>query len=282
MKFKYFVVLLCVWVAALSATQSEPKSGIYLEYLPWDKAEKVLQDAKVILLPLGTNMKEHGLHLPLNNDRLFAEYYTKRVLDELSIPAMPVMTYGYFPSFVNFPGSIHVSHDTSRDLIMDVCRSITKFGPKKVYILNTGYTTNRPLEAARILLAREGITMEYLNLANITEEIVKDIKEQPFGTHADEIETSEMMYMYPGLVQLELAKPEVSFQGKGPLTRDPNDTNGRYTATGALGDPTLATFEKGRYITEATLKVIIAEIKAFEDDSYVSPPPREEYLEKMV
>jgi creatinine amidohydrolase/Fe(II)-dependent formamide hydrolase-like protein len=41
------------------------------------------------------------------------------------------------------------------------------------------------------------------------------------------------------------------------LTRDPDATAGVYSLTGAWGDPTLATVEKGRVVTEAIVAEII-------------------------
>lgn len=259
--------------------RTAPKSGIYLEFLSWDKVEEVLQNAKAVLLPLGSNMKEHGLHLPMNNDWLIAEYLTMRVLDQVAIAAMPTMSYGYYPAFVDYPGSVHLSKTTARDLIIDVCRSITKHGPKKVYVLNTGFSTNRPLEAARQVLAEEGIVMDYLDLQVVCKELEKEVSQQPFGSHADEIETSMMMYILPEIVNLERAQPETSHPGSGPFTRDPVATSGRYSATGAWGDPTLATMEKGRFVIEAVVNHLVDRIPIFQSHDFVVAPPREQYLD---
>lgn len=259
--------------------RASPKEGVYLEFLSWKNAESVLQNAKAVLLPLGSNMKQHGLHLPLNTDWLTAEYLTMRVLDEVPIPALPTMQSSYYPAFVDYPCSIHLSKATARDLIIEVCHSITRHGPKKVYILNTGFSTNRPLEAARLRLMNEGIVMEYLDLLHISEKLEKGIAEQAFGSHADEIETSMMMYILPEIVNHDLALPEVSSPGSGPFTRDPNTLTGRYSATGAWGDPTLATKEKGRIFTEALVEYLVDHINHFLGDDYEIPHPREHYLD---
>lgn len=255
-----------------------PKRGVYLEFLSWKEVEHILHTAKAVLLPLGSSMKEHGLHLPMNNDWLIAEYLTMRVLDEISIPSLPTMQYGYYPAFVEYPGSIHISQTTARDLIIDVSKSIANHGPKKLYILNTGFSTNRPLEAARQMLANDGITMEYLDLLKISKELEKGVSQQSFGSHADEIETSMMLYMLPEVVKLSLAKPEISSPGPGPFTRNPNDPSKRYTATGAYGDPTLATVEKGRIVTERLVEYLINQINSFQHDDFVPVPPRQNYL----
>lgn len=259
--------------------RASPKKGIYLEFLSWKKVESVLQSTNAILLPLGSNMKEHGSHLPMNTDWLVAEYLTMRVLDEVSIAALPTMEYSYYPAFVDYPGSIHISKTTASNLIVDVCLSITRWGPKKVYILNTGFSTNRPLEAARQTLSHEGIVMEFLDLSKVTKDLEKDISQQPFGSHADEMETSMVMYILPEIVDLSLAQPEVNYPGPGRLTPHPDIPSTRYSPTGAWGDPTLATREKGRIFTEALVKSLIDHISNFQSPGFIAAPPRQEYLD---
>jgi len=48
----------------------------------------------------------------------------------------------------------------------------------------------------------------------------------------------------------------------GPLTRDPRRTDRTYSPSGVFGDPTLATWQKGEKITEATVAAILKEIDA--------------------
>src|SRR5262249_41048656 len=138
--------------------------GRLLETLTWVEAETALKEAPYVVLPVGARCKEHGFHLPLNNDFLLAEGLLKRLLEERPVLALPTVPYGYYPAFVESPGSVNVARDTFRDTIQDICRSIARHGPKKVYVLNTGISTNRALEPARLALAREGITMEYTDL----------------------------------------------------------------------------------------------------------------------
>lgn len=258
--------------------RSAAKAGKYLETLSWKEAEAALREAKVVLLPLGARSKEHGLHLPLNNDWIMAEYLAARVLDELPVVALPTLPYGYYPAFLEYPGSISIGRDTFRDYVADVCRSICAHGPKKIYILNTGISTNRSLEPARQLLIKDGILMEYTDLTHATEEAQKKVRKEPVGTHADEIETSMMLYMAPEIVRLQLAQPELHESRPGPLTRDPHNTQGVYTPTGAWGDPTLATKEKGKILAEALVAHIVDSIKKMSADDFAGAPPRKQYL----
>src|SRR5436305_419737 len=107
-----------------------------------------------------------------------------------------------------------------------------------------------------ILLFAHGIMLE--NLA--WPEAEKTIRKEPGGTHADEIETSMMLYIAPQSVDMSKAVNDYHGDHTGPLTRDPHG-DGTYSPTGVWGDATLATREKGKIVTEALVKAILADIQ---------------------
>jgi creatinine amidohydrolase len=82
---------------------------------------------------------------------------------------------------------------------------------------------------------------------------------QEGGTHADEIETSMMLYIAPSSVQMGRAVKDYH-PGTGGLTRTPGG-NGTYSPTGIFGDPTLANREKGEEIVEAYVSGILKDIE---------------------
>ncbi len=71
--------------------------GIYLAELTWAEAERALVEFPVVLLPLGARTKEHGLHLPLNNDWLIAEYLARCVAEVCKILVLPTLQYSCYP-----------------------------------------------------------------------------------------------------------------------------------------------------------------------------------------
>jgi creatinine amidohydrolase len=240
----------------------EPR-GIPLEHLTWQQAEPILRAAPVVLLPLGARLKEHGLHLPLNNDWRLAEYLANRVVDASPVVALPTLQYGYYPAFSEYPGSVSLRLETCRDAVVDVCRSLAPFGPKKYYVLNTGISTVQALEPARLQLAQDGLRMEYTNLAEMLGDVEARVRSQEAGTHADEIETSMMLYIAPETVNLPAAQRDIHpDKGPGGLTRNPFAATGVYSPTGAWGDPTLATVEKGRIVVEALVERLLLAIAA--------------------
>lgn len=238
---------------------AQPPRGIMLGDLTWQQAEKLLTPETIVVIPLGAEAKEHGPHLLLKNDLILAEYFQQRVLQEANVVIASMINYHFYPSFLEYPGSTSLRLSTARDLVVDICRSLAHYGPKKFYVLNTGISTVRALNPARDTLAAEGIVMEFTDLKSISE-LEKKISGQEGGTHADEIETSMILYMKPEAVNMKLAvKDYTPSTGRG-LTRNPNNKNSTYSPSGTWGDATLATVEKGKLVTEALVTQILKDI----------------------
>ncbi len=253
-------VFIMLAIIGLSASANQ-QSSIQIENLTWIEAEKVLAEYEVVLIALGARTKEHGPHLQLNNDYLMAEYLKDRVAAQVPVVVLPTLQYGYYPAFLEYPGSVSLRAETFRDMIIDISRSLQGYGIKKVYILNTGVSTLRPLKQAREHLGSEGLELRYLNILEVDKKLPADLLKQEGGTHAEESETSMMLYIAPDSVDMQLAVKDYDPRPDRPgLTRDPQG-RGSYSPTGIWGDPTLATYEKGRIIVEHTVSEIVEQIK---------------------
>lgn len=259
--------------AAAPAPAREGARGILLEDLTWIEAEKVLTPESVVVLPLGAGSKEHGPHLKLRNDFILAEYLKNRVRLRSKVVIAPTVNYSFYPAFLEYPGSTSLTQDTARDVVIEICRSLSRFGPRRFYVLNTGVSTVRALAPAAEALAAEGILMRFTDLLKTLSPIEKRVSRQEGGTHADEIETSMILYMEPGAVDMSRAVKDYNPSGKGGLTRDPNGP-GTYSPTGVWGDPTLATREKGKIVVEALVDALASEIEDLRGAQPPAPAPR--------
>jgi creatinine amidohydrolase len=237
---------------------SEKRRGILLEELSWDEAEKVLTPDQVVVIAMGAESKEHGLHLQLNNDWVMAEYLKERVLEKADVVVAPTINYSYYPAFLEYPGSTSMRLETARDMVSDIVRSLAHYGPRKFYIINTGISTLRPLKQSADELAKDSIVMRYLDFTQ--EDPVETKLRESGGTHADEIETAEMLYIAPETVHMQKARRDLNPDQPGGMTRDPKG-KGTYSPTGAWGDPTLATREEGQALGEATVTRVLKEIE---------------------
>ena len=235
------------------------RPGVELGELTWIEAERVLQPDTIVVIPLGAGSKEHGPHLRLDNDLKLAEYFESRVLASSRVVVAPTIAYHHYPAFVEYPGSISLRPEVARDLVIDAITSLAAYGPRRFYVLNTGISTVPPLREAAERLAAQGIVMRFTDLA-VLAPVEQRIAQQPGGTHADEIETSMMLYIAPDRVDMRKAvndwRPK---HGKG-FNREPGGA-GTWSASGVWGDATLATVEKGRVLVEALTAAILDDIE---------------------
>ena len=233
---------------------------MYLSKLTWLEARTALNADTIVVLPLGAAAKEHGPHLKLENDRILADYLTDRIVREESVVVAPTLTYHFYPAFTAYPGSTSLRLETARDMVIDIVSSLAAFGPRRFYVLNTGVSTVRALEPAAASLATGGILMHYTRIDRAGSAAVKEVQQQPGGSHADEIETSMMLYIDAGCVDMNEAVNDYH-PGKGPLTPH-RDSPGVYSPSGVYGDATLASTDKGRVVVEATVRDLLRDIAA--------------------
>jgi len=250
---------------ALAACAGAQEKGILLEDLTWQEAEKILTPETVVVIPIGAQSKEHGPHLKLKNDFLIAEYLKHQVLKRSAVVVAPTVNYHYYPAFGEYPGSTTLRIETARDVMVDICRSLARYGPRRFYALNTGVSTIRALRLSGEVLAQEGILFRYTDILKVGEAAEKQVKQEEGGTHADEIETSMMLFIAPETVDMKKAVKDYHPSPKGGLTRNPNG-EGAYSASGIYGDATLATRKKGEIMVNAMLDGIVKEIEALRSE----------------
>lgn len=239
---------------------SAPIQGVLLADVTWLEAEKLLGPDTIVVIPIGAASKEHGPHLLLGNDWRMAEYLKDRVVAAAAVVVAPTLGYHFYPAFLEYPGSTSLRLETARDTTVEIVKSLAHHGPRRFYALNTGVSTLRALRPAAEALAAEGILLQYTNLLDALGPIERAVARQEGGTHADEIETSMMLYIDPASVDMRRAAKDFHANRPGGLTRNP-EGEGTYSPTGTWGDPTLATRDKGQKIVEALVGAILADIE---------------------
>jgi creatinine amidohydrolase len=237
------------------------RRSVEIADLSWQEAERHLTPDALVMMPLGAMAKEHGPHLKLDNDYRLAESIKSLVMDRTSVVAAPTIGYHYYPAFTAYPGSTHLEFATARDLVVEIAKSLAAHGPRRFYVLNTGISTAGPLTAAAAILKTSGILMEYTDMLTVAADVEETLAEQRRGSHADEIETSMMLYLAPGRVDMRKAvRDDHERRGSGGFHRTAGQA-GIYSPSGVWGDATLASAEKGKLIVEAVVSGIVRDIE---------------------
>jgi creatinine amidohydrolase len=130
------------------------------------------------------------------------------------------------------------------------------------------------LVARRTVLDTEALCAVFIwpSLAQQTIERIRE-SEKPGGmAHACELETSVYLYLDASRVQMEKARKEIGlpssrFLWMDLMTSSPvvmMDHWSRFSKSGIVGDPTLATKEKGQKIFEAVVEGLVELVKDFQ------------------
>ncbi len=234
-------------------------AGLWLENMSWPEAEKRLRSARVVLLPLGAAAKQHGPHLPLNNDALIAKWLAREAAARAPVLISPLINVSFYPAFVDYPGSVTLTAATARDLVLQIIGSLAAHGATRFYVLNTGVSTERPLREVGERLDSPELRYAYLRLGDASRRLPPGLLEQGWGTHADEHETSLMLHIAPDVVDMKKAVDDGS-DGEGVLRREPG--SGIYSPSGIYGQATLASAAKGEVIAAALLEQVLADIES--------------------
>ena len=236
----------------------------FIEHMTWDEVARHIASGAAAILPIGAAAKQHGFHLPLNTDRVQAEWLAGRLAERIDALIWPTLTYGYYPAFVAYKGSSSLSAATFEAVVHEIAAEIIGGGCRKLFVLNTGISTLAPVERALARLDADKIMHLRIHEGPRYRRAAEQLTEQSHGSHADELETSLMLALAPQLVDMARAEPSPALgcEAPGPLT--PSDANSpNYSRSGSYGDPTLATSAKGEILLAAVLDDLREQAAAF-------------------
>ncbi|MDE5455057.1 creatininase family protein [Bradyrhizobium sp. CSA112] len=236
----------------------------FIERMHWDEVARRISAGAVAILPIGAAAKQHGFHLPLNTDRIQAEWLAGSIAERIDALIWPTLTYGHYPAFVDYAGSSSLSISTFEALVREIAGQILGGGCRKLLVLNTGISTLAPVDRALARLENTRIRHLWIHEGPRYPRVAKQLAEQSHGSHADELETSLMLALAPHLVDMTRAEasPGLKQETPGALTpSDPNSPN--YSRSGSYGDPTRATAAKGEALLAAMLDDLHEQVAAF-------------------
>jgi creatinine amidohydrolase len=252
--------------------------------LAWPEIEDAVELGKVCIVPCGA-VEQHGPHLPLDVDILCPTEIALGTGREIpgKVLVLPTVAYGYTGHVMDFPGTINNHFEHFMHHVLDVTKSLAYHGFKKIILLN-GHGSNWPnldLVARRTNLETDAecLPIQWTNLLTIDPDFLPSWRESAFPggcAHACELETSVYMYLDPDNVREDrIANGTISYNEEhspfnwvdcfatGPATV--LSWTSSYSETGVLGEPELATAEKGQRAYEESVRQLIAFVDYFKD-----------------
>ena len=254
----------------------------FIERMTWDEVARHIANGAAAILPVGAAAKEHGFHLPLNTDRIQAEWLASQLAERFDALIWPTLNYGYYPAFVAYAGSSSLSSATFEAVVHEIAQGILDSGCRKLFVLNTGISTLAPVERALARLDAGKVMHLRIHEGARYRQAAERLAEQSHGSHADELETSLMLAIAPELVDMARAEasPAVTRETPGALT--PSDENSpNYSRSGSYGNPTLATLAKGEDLLAAILDDLIEQVAVFIAKD-LTDKPRPEAMQSVL
>ncbi len=239
---------------------------LHLAKIPFPEVERLAKGGRsLVILPVGV-VEEHGAHLPLGLDSFAAEVYAEATAPHLEekgyeVVVAPTVSYGVARAAIGFPGTLSLQPETLRSLVIDIGRSLSKHGFRRLVILNghrdIGHMT--ALDEARKALAGEkaaqvlcvGFAADPAVTAACYREGVRElsrsVRPEREG-HGGEWETSLALHGFPELVRKDLiGELEPNFDYDVEAFRNETKDYGTLTAgRGYFGSPQSGSAETGR------------------------------------
>ena len=234
---------------------------------------------RVVVLPLAS-CEQHGHHLPLLTDTMICQEIISRAEAELDDAALflPVLWVGASDHHRAFPGTVSLSNDVYKQVLVDVLESLIDSGFHRIFLLSAHGGNHVPGCSAIYevqlrhrdradlwLVFGEWMTIAARQIANL-----EDV-EQSKVIHACEIETSMILRLRPKLVKMEAARgaqipfesafycPDFSRPGRVTVSRSFE----QLSQTGAFAHPETATADKGESVFQVTVNEIVAFVREF-------------------
>lgn len=230
--------------------------------LTWPQAGRRLREVDIALLPVGA-IEQHGLHLPLDIDAWDAAWQCEQVALRCSEPrplVLPLIPFGVSYHHEDFPGTISLSPDTLSKVVYEIGMAAARNGIRKLVIVN-GHGGNVPaLQFAAQMINRDAHIFTMVESGETCDTEIGKLIQTESDAHAGEFETSTALATRPHLVFMEHARREVPrFSSRfldfaGDVSVEWYVRTKRISDSGTLGDPTLATADKGRAIWEITIR----------------------------
>ena len=207
----------------------------------------------VAVLPIGS-CEQHGPYLPLTTDTLIASAIAAAISQYHQLRQLPPITVSCSHEHATFSGTLSISARTLAAIVTDIADSLTEQGTAGLIILNAhggnAVLTNVVQQANTagplgigLYPSREDWA-EARAAAGMTSTSHDDM-------HAGELETSILLACYPDYLRPGWHASDHTRSDRRYLTTLGMEA---YTDTGVIGQPSLATADKGRALLDHLAK----------------------------
>jgi creatinine amidohydrolase len=237
-------------------------------------------DRGVVIVPVGS-VEQHGPHCPQDVDISIPYHLAIRAadaIDDFPVVVAPPITYGFTHYNMGEIGTITLGLETFIAVLGDVARSIWANGFRRIIMLNGHGGNLAPNWVAAVKLAEEDVWSVALTYWNMAPDELLAMSETDEGSigHGGEWETSLQLYLRDDLVDMSRAvydEPREKFSKEiQKFARFPERR--REQEHGVMGDPRVASAEKGEKLFSVLLERLVALCREYHEEE---PPGYREF-----
>lgn len=174
-------------------------------------AKAVKLSEGVCIIPIGV-IEKHGQHLPLGTDVYTSREISLRAASKEYALVFPFYFVGQINEAKHQPGTVAYSPELLYKFLQESCDEISRNGIKKIVIMNGHGGNNSFLQyfCQSQLAARKDYALFIYSpeVDTDTQKKISALRKSTTGGHADEVESSVMMYLKPELVKIDRADSE--------------------------------------------------------------------------
>lgn len=246
--------------------------------MSWTSYVQHLESDPIIFLPVGAH-EQHGPHLPMGTDAIFATRMAESIAEQLNGLVLPTLSYGYKSQARSgggqtFPGTTSLDGSTLTRMTTEILRELKRHGVNKVVVLD-GHFENQWFLTEGIELAQREFKLANTSMKVIRTEywdfcpqqVLDEVFEGTFPgfdlEHAALIETSMMLHWHPKWVDVSKIPSDgpAIFQHFDHFPQDGKNV----PDSGVLAPAKAASAAKGKLMIDSTVSALTAAIgKHFE------------------
>ncbi|MEM9972192.1 MAG: creatininase family protein [Pseudomonadota bacterium] len=228
----------------------------------------------IAVLPTAA-IEQHGPHLPVGVDTMIAEgmlsELRRQCPDDLDIRILPVQAVGKSNEHLHAKGTLTLTAENALRVWTDIGLSVARAGVRKLLIVNShGGNLDLISILSRELRVRAGMLAVKCQWGGFgAPQGMFSEREQMFGIHGGDRETSLMLHFRPGTVDMAAAKDFASSAETSPISPVGGVSYGwiasDLNSDGTVGEAHLATAEKGKATCEHQVKGVIDLLRIMRD-----------------
>lgn len=263
LKTRFFAAVLCCLTAVLVPGAVWAQSSVFIEELTTQEVSAALKAGKTtILIPIG-GTEQNGPHMAIGKHNTRAKALAGKIAVSLGNALVaPVLTYTPEGNIdpptehMGFAGTISISEDTFKNILLGTALSFKKHGFLDVVLLGDSGNYQKALAAVAVQFnrqaAKSSVRVHYIaeyyritQTAYIDSLKARGLTSIEIGTHAGSADTSLLMAIDSTMVRTERFA-EAARRG---------------WASGTLGDPRASSAANGQLGVDAVVKITVDTIK---------------------